>query len=279
VDSGQAATLDVPLRPTTLSGRITDADSGAPLQGVIVRVDLTPAATDPATTPVEPTATAGTGGRAPGLSNFAAQAADSPTPADATTPAPPAATDTAVPPTAIPPPTPIMPQPRVKPNMILAVTDADGRYTLENVPDNATLTLKMPGYELTKVTVGQGGSQDVALKPFEVKALYMTAEASTYDPLYSNILKLIDTTELNAVVVNIQTDPAEVAYDSQVPLVISSNGKNPILSNVRGMIQELHDHHIYVIARMMTFMQPKIASANPGVRPETLKVGQTIVIP
>src|SRR5207244_1055182 len=105
--------------------------------------------------------------------------ADTPTPPDSPTPAPPTATPT---------PTPIMPTPTVTDRLILAVTDADGRYTMDNVPVSATLTLKEPGYALTKVPVGAVITQDVALQPFQVKALYVTAPAVVYHPLIDHIL-------------------------------------------------------------------------------------------
>jgi hypothetical protein len=291
-DSGTQATLDLALRPTSLSGRITDVDTGAPLQGVIVRVDLpdpnapaepiTPTTTVTTTEPITPTATVTTTGglRAPGVSSLPALGATgvftSPTvttslpadPATATATAPPA------PPTATPSPSPIMPQPRVKPNMILAVTDEDGRYTLENLPANPTLTLKEPGYQLTKIQPGNVMTADIQLKPFVVKALYMTANAASYDPLYNNILKIADETEINAIVLNVQTDPADVAYDSQIPLVRQSKAIDLVMPNVKGVIKELHDHNIYVIARMVTFMQPNIALANPDLAVMSTKTGK-----
>jgi hypothetical protein len=66
-------------------------------------------------------------------------------------------------------------------------------------------------------------------------------------------------------VVNVQTDPGDLAYDSQLPLVRQSDAINLIMPNLKGMLQELHDHDIYVIARLATFMQPNIAKANPDL--------------
>jgi hypothetical protein len=277
LDSGTGATLEVALRPTSLSGRITDVETGAPLQGVIVRVDL-PDGAAPAE-PITPTATMTTTGqeRAPGLSSLPVlhatgvftEIAPVTTPEDT-----PAAGATSAPPTATPSPTPIMPQPRVKPNMILAVTDEDGRYTLENLPANPTLTLKEPGYELTKVQVGNVVTQDIQLKPFVVKALYMTANAASYPPLYDHILKLADDTEINAIVLNVQTDPADVAYDSQIPIVRESKAIDLVMPDVKGVIKTFHDHKLYVIARMVTFMQPNIALANPDLSVMSSKTGK-----
>ncbi len=274
--TGTTATLDLAMRPTVLSGRITDADTGAPLQGVIVRVDL-PDPNAPAS-PITPTETVTTTGREinPGLSSLPAIHATGVfteiAPSD--TPAAPTATATAIPPTATPTATPIMPQARVLPNMIIAVTDEDGRYTLENLPDKATLTLKEPGYTLTKVQVGNAVTQDVQLKPFVVKGLYMTANASSYPPLYDNIMKIADNTEINTIVLNVQTDPADVAYDSQIPLVRQSKAIDLVMPDVKGVIQKLHDHGLYVIARMVTFMQPNIALANPDLAVMSSKTGK-----
>jgi hypothetical protein len=72
----------------------------------------------------------------------------------------------------------------------------------------------------------------------------------------------------------VQTDPADVAYDSQVPLVRSSKAIDLVLPNIKGMIKDLHDHNIYIIARMVTFMQPNIAIANPELAVMSSATGQ-----
>ena len=52
-----------------------------------------------------------------------------------------------------------MPTPFADDKMILAVTDADGNYSMDNVPEDPLLTFKMPGYKLTKVH-GRAQCQD-----------------------------------------------------------------------------------------------------------------------
>jgi hypothetical protein len=265
-DTGSAPTLDVSLRPTTLHGRVTDASSGAGLHGVIVRLDLAPAAPPVVVTA---TATITAGAALPAVEGYAPNALLAQVTGTVTT----EITATAVvsgaggppAPTASPTPAPAMPTPFANDQMILAVTDPDGNYSMDNVPAGAHLTFKLPGYKLTKVQVGQTSTQDMALQPFVAKALYLTANAATYDPLVKPIMDLADSTEINAIVLNIQDDSARVVYDTQVPLAVKSGAIDRILPNIKDVVADLHKHNLYVIARMVTFMQPAVAQANPNL--------------
>jgi len=253
LDSGSATSLNIALCPTSLHGRVTDAATGKPLFSALVRVDLVP------TTPFTPNGSLPvlTGDLPQMHAMFAVSATPAPTTVlTGTTPGPPTATPT---------PPPVMPTPYADDKVILAVTDADGNYTLDNLPADPTLTFKMPGYKLAKVQAGKGASTDVALHPFVAKALYMTAGVATYDPLYKPILDLADKTEINAIVLNIQDDSARVVYNTKVPLAVSSRAINPVLPNIKDVIATLHKHNLYVIGRMVTFMQPAVADANPNL--------------
>lgn len=263
VDSGAGLKVDVSLRPTTLRGRVTDAGSGAPLHGVIVRLDLPPAA-PPAV--VTATATMTAGAALPAVEGYAPNALLAQVTGTVTT----AITATApvsgtAEPAASPTPAPAMPTPFANDQMVIAVTDADGNYSMDNVPADAHLTFKMPGYKLTKAQVGQTSTQDMALQPFVAKALYLTANAATYDPLVKPIMELADKTEINAIVLNIQDDSARVVYDTKVPLAVKSGALDRILPNIKDVVADLHKHNLYVIARMVTFMQPAVAQANPNL--------------
>ena len=51
-------------------------------------------------------------------------------------------------------------------------TDEDGAYALPDVPEGATVIYKVPGYRLQEMAVTDGVIADVALEPFEARALY-----------------------------------------------------------------------------------------------------------
>jgi hypothetical protein len=272
LDSGSGATLDIALRPTTLRGKVTDSATGKPIAGVIVRVDLTPG--DNAA-PAAPTGTPT--GSQPLLEGTLPLLPVSQV-LTATETAPPAAatmTDTiTLTPTATPTLPAIMPTPFANDKMILAVTGADGSYQIDNAPANPLLTFKMPGYKLTKVQPGRAASSDVALEPFHVKALYLTANAASYDPLFKPIMEAIDTTEVNAIVLNIQDDNARVVYKTNVQMAVDSDALDLVLPNIKDVVAGFHKKGIYVIARMVTFMQPAVAEANPGLAVRSKATGK-----
>ncbi len=90
--------------------------------------------------------------------------------------------------------------------------------------------------------------------PEPLKALYMTScVAGTY--LWRNDLKtLIETTELNAVVIDIKDYSGNVSFDQ---------GEGCFVSDLKEFIGELHDKNIYVIGRIAVFQDPKYTKLHP----------------
>ena len=75
---------------------------------------------------------------------------------------------------------------------------------------------------------------------------------------------MLDTTELNAVVVDIKKDTdGFVLYDSKLPDVQAVGAINPVIPNLAALLQTLHDHKIYAIARLPLFWDEKLANARP----------------
>lgn len=97
-----------------------------------------------------------------------------------------------------------------------------------------------------------------------VKGLYLTAYSASNPAKLDEIIHLIDTTELNAVVIDIKDYTGYVLYDSRVPLARKLYAKKNILKNLAAIIKKLHDHHIYVLARQTVFQDPVLAEAKPA---------------
>ncbi|PZR99604.1 MAG: hypothetical protein DLM69_07185, partial [Candidatus Chloroheliales bacterium] len=131
-----------------------------------------------------------------------------------TPPPPPPPTATPLP----PPPAALLQQPITTSNLI-TFTDASGNYTLRGLPPNPMLHFKYSGYELTKLPIQHEAVKDVALKQFHVRGLYYTAEWAASSDLMDNSLKMLDSKDVNAIVLNIQ-DNASIAlvYTSSIPL-------------------------------------------------------------
>jgi hypothetical protein len=96
-----------------------------------------------------------------------------------------------------------------------------------------------------------------------VKGIYLTAYSVGKDQKMSEVLKLLDDTELNAVVIDIKDYSGKVLYNSRLDLVSELQTGEDRLGAVRALINQLHRHHIYVIARQTVFQDPLLAQKKP----------------
>lgn len=284
-DPGSENNISIKLRPNTLSGRVTDAATGQALASVLVKLVLptepaTPTATltvsVEVTSTVEATATLTTteslsfskGWAAPAGYQAATRtrtrtaAAPTKRASTATSTATTAPTNTPLPPTATPTPKPIPP---TGPGFVAVYTDDSGNYFFKDVPEGATLTFKMPGYKLTKTEIGEAARKDVALEVFKAEAIYITAPVASTSEMFDELIKFIEESRINAVVLNVQNDNSEWVYDTQNPDVLAAENYDKILPDMPDIVKMLKEKGIYTIARISTFQQPTMAKARPDL--------------
>ncbi len=96
-----------------------------------------------------------------------------------------------------------------------------------------------------------------------VKALYLTAYTAGGEQRLQPIVKLVQQTELNALVIDIKDYSGHVLYDSRVKLVDELKLEKNLLGDVRSLINRLHEKGIYVIARQTVFQDPILALKKP----------------
>ncbi|HAT03667.1 MAG TPA: sugar fermentation stimulation protein [Candidatus Magasanikbacteria bacterium] len=97
----------------------------------------------------------------------------------------------------------------------------------------------------------------------EVKGLYLTAYSAGRAEKIDSIIDLLESTELNAVVIDIKDYSGLVLYDSGVPLVNELGLEDNRIGDVRALVDKLHEHDIYVIARQTVFQDPILAEKRP----------------
>lgn len=96
-----------------------------------------------------------------------------------------------------------------------------------------------------------------------VKGVYLTAYSANTPKKLAEIIQLIDTTELNAVVIDIKDYSGLVLFDTKNPLAKELDLIDNRYTDLAAIIQKLHDHNIYVIARQTVFQDPVLAKAKP----------------
>lgn len=103
-------------------------------------------------------------------------------------------------------------------------------------------------------------------EPVKVKGIYLGASPCGMDDFMDRVIKRIDETELNAVVIDVKDDFGRITYDMQsVPLVNEIGAVDVKIGDIKALTDKLHEHGIYCIARVVAFRDPYIAEQRPDL--------------
>ncbi len=104
----------------------------------------------------------------------------------------------------------------------------------------------------------------VRLVPQNPKALYLTFYGIGEKALREPALKLIEETELNALVIDVKGDRGWIPYKSSIPLAFEVGAtKITTVRDMPGLIKSLKERGIYTIARIVVFKDHPLATARP----------------
>ncbi len=157
-----------------------------------------------------------------------------------------------------------VPDARVVADGAVLEADASGAFQLQHRPASGAIQVLAPGFRRAQLDVGQAVSQgaplDVQLQPNQVRATYLTYFAVGNADYRQDLLNMLDTTEINAVVVDIKGDYGLLSYHSNVPLAdqIGANS-SPTIDDLDGLLQTLHQHGAYVIGRIVVYKDNMLA--------------------
>ncbi len=127
------------------------------------------------------------------------------------------------------------------------VTGADGSFRMEVRDLTQDILIRKPGYQKI-VLKPQGQAIELKLKPLVIRAVYLQAnQVRSGSPAMQNVVKLIQTTELNAIVVDIKDDDGRVQKDAAL----------------QSQISKLKSMGVYLIARIVAFKDNTITRTNP----------------
>jgi len=137
-----------------------------------------------------------------------------------------------------------------------------GEFVYGDVPTSGDVVVKVLGYERTVAHFDHTVKLEVTINPLRVKGVYLPAKTANDNYGLQSILNLLDTTEVNAVVLDIKDENGQTAYDSQVPFATSA----PIAkryANITALISQLHQHHAHIIGRLVLFQDPVLTDKKP----------------
>jgi len=149
-------------------------------------------------------------------------------------------------------------------------TDANGMFTVKTASDR--VLVRAYGYLRAEQNVSMPFITSlpitspvlIKLVPFTPKALYLSFFGIGSSALREPALRLIENTELNALVIDVKGDRGMIPYRSAIPLA-SEIGAQKIITvrDMKGLIQSLKEKGIYTIARIVVFKDNLLAFARP----------------
>ena len=152
-------------------------------------------------------------------------------------------------------------------------TDEKGMFKIKS--SGQTVAVRAYGYLRTEQTVTSTpllispfytSPMTIKLVPFKPKALYLSFYGAGSKVIRDSALRLIENTELNALVIDVKGDKGMIPYKSSVPLA-SQIGAQKIITvkDIKGLIKSFKDKGIYTIARIVVFKDNLLAEARPDL--------------
>jgi len=122
----------------------------------------------------------------------------------------------------------------------------------EEVPELPTITPQLPPQKLSN-------------PPEIIKAVYVTGYSAGVKSYINYLTDIFQTTEINAVVIDIKGSSGYISYASNVKEAKEYNLSSNAISDIDSLIRFLHDKNIYVIGRIAVFEDPLYSKARPDI--------------
>ena len=146
-------------------------------------------------------------------------------------------------------------------------SDPQGLFVLD-VADADVVRVRAHGYVRADVALQalRTADADVRLKPLRPKALYLSMYGVGDKKLRTAALALLETTELNALVIDLKGDRGLVPYRSTVALATQVGAQRVItISDLPTLVTDLRQRGIYTIARIVVFKDSLLALGRPAL--------------
>ena len=99
--------------------------------------------------------------------------------------------------------------------------------------------------------------------PDQVKGIYMSQCVVGTPSFRERLVKLIDTTELNSVIIDIRDYTGKISFTTENPILKDMVSEACGTTDMKGFIKHLHDKNIYVLGRITVFQNPYYTKVHP----------------
>jgi hypothetical protein len=148
-----------------------------------------------------------------------------------------------------------------------ARTNADGVFTFQSAEKN--VAARAYGYGRAAVAIDDQHRAGIVLKLPSItpRAVYLSFWGVSSAAVREPVLRLVGTTPVNAVVIDVKGDLGYVSYRTSAPIASQIGSvKTVTIPDIRAFIDELHGRGVYAIARIVTFKDNVLAVADPALQ-------------
>ncbi len=123
--------------------------------------------------------------------------------------------------------------------------------------------IKMSDKEIHIIT--ESASQELQKNQVKVKGVYISAYVAGTKELMDEIIRHIDETEINAVVIDVKDDNGRITFSMDSPMVSEIAAVKRFIPDMEGLMKTLKEHNIYTIARIVAFRDPYLPELKPDL--------------
>ena len=96
-----------------------------------------------------------------------------------------------------------------------------------------------------------------------IHGIYVSAYVAGTKNMMDEMIQNIDDSSINAVVIDVKNDEGNIVFDMESGLVDELGTKDILVKDMQGLIDTLHEHGVYTIARCVAFRDPFIKDVKP----------------
>ncbi len=146
----------------------------------------------------------------------------------------------------------------------VARSDEGGRFQLPKINEKKPLLIKACGYKQASVKAQKDSEPIVYLEPFDAKGIFLSHDGVNSAELREPVLKLIDDTALNALVLDIKGDRGFLSFDCDSELAHQIGAMTrPTIEDPVAFVKKMHARGIYLIGRIVVFKDTMLANKKP----------------
>ena len=109
--------------------------------------------------------------------------------------------------------------------------------------------------------------------PEPLYGVYMTSWVAGTPSLRNAVVKLVDETPINAIVLDIKDYSGKISFAMSDPLVNKYESTEKRIGDIKGLIEEWHAKGIYVIGRITVFQDPYLSKTHPEMAIKSVSTG------